>query len=58
MQLGENRYYTRDTIVANTQSQDKLGDKRSQNDKISTNLWKEDSSKGRNREKKEDWKEN
>ena len=58
MQLGENRYHTGDAIVASTQPQDKLGDRRSQNDKISTNLWKEGSGKGRNREKKEDWKEN
>ena len=58
MQLGENRDHTGDTMVASTQLQDKLGDKRSQNDKMSTNLWRKGSGKVRNREKKEDWEEN
>ena len=51
MQLREDRHHTGYTIVASTQPQDKLEDRRSQNNKMSTNLWKKDSSKGRNREK-------
>ena len=45
MQSGKNKYHIGHTMVTGIQSRDKLGDRRGQNDKMSTNLWEKFSSK-------------
>jgi len=39
--IWENKYNIRDTVVTSAQSRDKLGDRRSKNNKVSTTVWKE-----------------
>ena len=38
MQFGKDRYNIRNAVVASTQSRDKLGDRGSENDKVSTTV--------------------
>jgi len=39
MWFGEDKYNTRDTIVTSTQSRDKLENRESKNNKVSTTIW-------------------
>jgi len=40
VQFGKNRHYIGNTIVTSTQPRNQLGNKRSQDDKIPTIMWK------------------
>ena len=46
MQSRKNRHYIGDAMVASTQPRDKLGDWRSQDNEMSTTVWKEYEAKG------------
>ena len=52
MQSRKNRHYTRDAIVASTQPRNKLENRRSQNDKVPTIVWKKYKAKREKREER------